>query len=196
VKTHFRRLLVVALAATFMSLAHAHPGHDGHDLTWDFRSGFLHPLTGWDHLIAMIAVGWWAAQLGGRARWVVPAAFVGLMALSAALGKAAVPMAATDQIVAASVVVLGLLLAVSARLPLTMAAAIVGAFAVFHGLAHGAEMPVSDLGSRYWLGLIAATATLHVVGLIIGVMATHASSRTTRFAGYTVALAGLLLLAG
>jgi urease accessory protein len=196
VKTHFRRLLVVALVATFTSLAQAHPGHDGHDLTWDFSSGFFHPLTGWDHLIAMIAVGWWAAQLGGRARWVVPAAFVGLMALSAALGKAAVPVAATEQIVAASVVVLGLLLTVSARLPLAIAAAIVGCFAIFHGLAHGAEMPASDLGSRYWLGLIAATATLHVVGLVIGTAATHTASRTTRFAGYTVALAGLMLLAG
>jgi hypothetical protein len=87
--TRFLALAAFALAAFALPvLAHAHPGHDGHELTWDFTSGASHPLLGWDHLIAMVAVGLWAAQLGGRSRWLLPVAFVGVMALGAAAGHA------------------------------------------------------------------------------------------------------------
>ncbi len=146
-------------------LAQAHPGHDGHELTWDFNGGFTHPLSGWDHLLAMIAVGLWAAQLGGRARWLVPVAFVGVMTLGAALGRTGVIFPGMEQGIAASVLVLGLLIAAAVRLPVTAGMALVGVFAIFHGFAHGAEMPGTAGGLFYGAGFVVATALLHAIGV-------------------------------
>ena len=131
-----RRFLTLAAALAVVPWASAHPGHDGdHDFNWDFSGGLVHPLSGLDHLLAMIAVGLWAAQLGGRARWLVPAAFVGVMALGAALGHAGMNFSGMEQAIAASVLVLGLLVARSVRLPVAAGMALVGVFALFHGLA-------------------------------------------------------------
>jgi len=149
-----RRLAPLAIAFLALPvLASAHPGHDGHELTWDFSGGFAHPLSGWDHLLVMIAVGLWAAQLGGHARWLVPAAFAGVMALGAALGEEGVTFPGIEQGIAASVLVLGLLIAAAVRLPVTAGAALVGVFAIFHGLAHGAEMPPPREASAMVRGL-------------------------------------------
>jgi urease accessory protein len=181
-----------ALAAFVLPvLAHAHPGHEGHDLTWDFTSGAVHPLSGWDHLLAMIAVGLWAAQLGGRNRWFVPTAFVSIMVLGAALGHAGLNLSGLEQGIAASILVLGLLIAGSVKLPTFASLALVGVFALFHGVAHGAEMPSSSSGLSYGFGFVVATILLHLVGLGLG-SALKNHQKAARFAGGAVAIAGAL----
>lgn len=183
--TRFLALAIFALPV----LAQAHPGHDGHDLTWDFTSGAAHPLSGWDHLLAMIAVGLWAAQLGGRSRWLVPAAFVSVMALGAVLGHAGLALPGVEQGIAASILILGLLIAAAVRLPAPAGMALVGIFALFHGVAHGAEMPATAGGLSYGAGFIVATAGLHAVGLGLG-FALQKQRTVARLAGGAVALAG------
>ncbi len=187
------RLLALA-AFTLPVLAHAHPGHEGHDLTWDFTSGAMHPLSGWDHLLAMIAVGLWAAQLGGRSRWLVPAAFVGVMTLGALLGHAGFAIAGVEQGIAASILILGLLIAGAVKLPTAASMTIVGAFAFFHGVAHGAEMPATASGLSYGIGFIVSTSFLHLVGLGLGGTLKN-QEKVARFAGGAVALAGALAFA-
>ena len=188
--TRFLTLAAFALPV----LAHAHPGHEGHELTWDFTSGALHPLSGWDHLLAMIAVGLWAAQLGGRSRWLVPAAFVGVMTLGALLGHVGFAIPGVEQGIAASILVLGLLIACAVKLPAIACMAIVGTFALFHGVAHGAEMPATASGLSYGIGFITSTAFLHIFGLGLGV-ALRNQEKVARIAGGAVAVAGALAFA-
>ena len=184
-----------ALAAFALPvLAHAHPGHEGHDLTWDFTSGASHPLSGWDHLLTMIAVGLWAAQLGGRSRWLVPASFVSVMALGSVLGQAGFHLSGMEQGIAASILVLGLLIAASVKLPATASMGFVGAFALFHGVAHGAEMPSSASGLSYGFGFLASTILLHLAGLGLG-QALRNQPKAARFAGGAVAIAGAVAFA-
>jgi urease accessory protein len=182
------RFLILA-AFALPVLAHAHPGHDGHELTWDFATGAAHPFSGWDHLLAMIAVGLWAAQLGGRCRWLVPVAFVTVMALGAAPGPAGFAVPGVEQGIAVSLLVLGLLIATAVRLPVPAGMAIVGLFALFHGAAHGSEMPATADGIGYGAGFVAATALLHVVGLGLG-FALKNHEKAVRFAGGAVAIVG------
>ncbi|MFT3905078.1 MAG: HupE/UreJ family protein [Steroidobacteraceae bacterium] len=191
-KTVLRTLLRFGALLALPAIAAAHPGHPGHE---SFAAGFAHPLSGVDHLLAMLAVGLWAAQLGGRARWAVPAAFVVLMLAGGALGRAGVWLPQADAVIAASVLVLGLLVAALVRLPTVAAMAVVGAFALFHGYAHGVEMPLSAQALPYVAGFAAATAALHAVGLGLGVLAARLQPRLLRLAGAATALAGALLLA-
>ena len=177
-------LLVAALPAA------AHPGHGP---MWGFAAGVQHPLSGIDHLLAMIAVGLWAAQLGGRSRWLVPAAFVGVMTLGAVLGHAGFAIAGIEQGIAASILVLGLLIACAVKLPTVASMAIVGAFALFHGVAHGAEMPATASGLSYGVGFVASTILLHVIGLGLG-LALKDQQKVARFAGGTVAIVGAIAL--
>lgn len=174
-------------------LAQAHPGHDGHDLTWSFGTGFGHPLSGWDHLLAMIAVGLWAFQLGGRARWLVPLAFVGTMVVGAMCGHSGLALPGIEQGIAASLFVLGLLIAFAVRLPLAAGMSVVGLFALFHGWAHGAEMPVTSSGLSYGAGFMAATVLLHLAGLGLG-FAPQKQTLVARVTGGAVAAAGVLAL--
>ncbi len=184
------------LLAAVPAIASAHPGHDGdHGFGWDFSGGFAHPLGGWDHLLAMIAVGLWAAQLGGRARWLVPAAFVSLMTLGATLGHGGLEIAGTEQGIAVSVLVLGLLVATAARLPVAAGMAIVGVFALFHGLAHGAEMPATAAGFEYGAGFVLATSLLHAAGLGLGLFASRKSTLIPQTAGVAIAFVGVAMLA-
>jgi urease accessory protein len=187
--TRFLALAAFALPV----LAHAHPGHDGHELTWDFTSGASHPFTGWDHLLAMLAIGFWAAQLGGRSRWLVPAAFIGVMAGGAVAAQAGLALPGLEAGIAASLLVLGLFIAAAVRLPAAAGMAVVGVFALFHGLAHGAEMPATAGGLGYGAGFIAATALLHATGLGLG-HACHSRLHVVRYAGGAVALAGAAAL--
>lgn len=188
--TRFLALAAFALPV----LAHAHPGHDGHELTWDFAGGASHPLLGLDHLIAMVAVGLWAAQLGGRSRWLLPVAFVGFMVLGALAGHAGQTFPGVEQAIAASILVLGLLIAATVRLPLAAGMAVVGGFALFHGVAHGAEMPATAGGLAYGLGFAVTTALLHAIGLGVG-SAIKERQQAVRIAGGAVALAGALAFA-
>lgn len=184
---------ICAAVLLFPALAQAHPGHEGGDVTWDFSAGFAHPLTGIDHILAMVAVGLWAAQLGGHARWLVPSAFVSVMILGAALGHTGAVVPGVEQGIAASVLVLGLLIAANARLPVAAGMGLVGLFALFHGFAHGAEMPASVSGLSYGVGFVFATALLHAAGVGLGLLAGHTSARVAKCAGWAIAAAGVVL---
>jgi len=175
--------------------AFAHPGHEGHDVTWDFSSGFSHPLFGADHLLAMLAVGLWAAQLGGRARWLVPAAFVTVMALGAALARSGILIPGLEQTVAASVLGFGLLIASAARFPVAGSMALVGLFAAFHGFAHGVEMPATAGALTYGAGFVFATALIHAAGVGLGLLANRTAGNATKRAGWAIAACGVVMFA-
>lgn len=195
--THKKSLFAVlaAMAAlSFSQSAFAHPGHGVHDLA----GGFAHPLSGIDHLLAMVAVGVWAAQLGGRALWMVPCAFVALMAGGGALGMNGLHLPLVESGIAVSVLVMGLMVATALKAPLTASLPLVGLFALFHGLAHGAELPVETSGLGYGAGFIAATVALLGTGLVLGTVTKRLAASQTLFrtAGAAVAFCGLLLLVG
>lgn len=147
------------------SFVHAHTGVGPVD---GFSHGFGHPWGGWDHLLAILAVGLWASQLGGRALWAVPGAFVGLMAVGGLLGMSQIVLPGMEAGILGSVCVLGVLVAAAWRLPLAASAGVVGAFAIFHGWAHGLEMPAGSSGASYALGFVLATALVHALGLAVG----------------------------
>ena len=149
-------------------------------------SGFMHPFAGLDHLLAMLAVGLWASQLGGRWRWTVPLAFVTAMSAGALSGM---NFSFVEPMVAASVLALGLLVALQVRIYLS-GAALAAAFAVFHGMAHAAELPVGAEPAGYFAGFILATALLHGAGILLGL-----ASRA-RYVGIPVALCGSWMLSG
>ena len=171
-------------------LAQAHPGHG----PADFAAGFIHPLTGWDHLLAMVAVGLWGAQLGGRSRWALPAGFVGAMTIGAAAGMAGWVPAGVEWGIMASVLILGLALASAVRVPLGAGLAVAAAAGLMHGLAHGAEMPVNSDSVRFLAGMIGATALLHAAGVTAGSVAAHRRPAWLRIAGAAIAASGVLLL--
>ncbi len=185
------RLLVPALVL-LPAAAEAHVGSHPDGLA----AGFLHPFTGLDHLLAMVAVGLWAARLGGVARYAVPAAFLALMAVGGALGLGGQPLPMVEAAVAASVAVLGLLLAFDIRLATPLAATLVGAFALFHGHAHGTELPAMAHAGGYVAGFLAATALLHGAGLALGLLRFgRYSAVALRVVGAAVSLTGIALLA-
>jgi urease accessory protein len=169
-----RFLSVAALLALGAGPAFAHPGHIE---TSSFAAGIAHPLSGLDHIAVMIAVGLWAALKGGRALWVWPAAFVGLMLVGGALGMAHVALPFVEPGILASVVALGLLVVSAVDLPVVTGAAIVGVFALFHGHAHGSEVAENIRGLEYMAGFAVATATLHLVGIAFAQMMTRANLR-------------------
>lgn len=157
-------------------------------------AGFAHPLLGFDHLLAMVAVGLWASQLGGRALWLVPASFVSVMAAGAGLGMVTT-LPAVELGIVGSLIVLGALVAFAARLPVAVGAAIVGGFALFHGHAHGAEMPEAA-SALYAVGFIAATGLLHGIGVAAGLYSRGTAAWLVRAGGAAVAATGLVLLIG
>ncbi|MFZ4860266.1 MAG: HupE/UreJ family protein [Desulfuromonadaceae bacterium] len=160
-----------------------------------FAEGLAHPFIGLDHLLAMLAVGLWAAQLGGKAKWFVPTAFVGVMASSAWLASVGLAvMAGMDPAIAGSVIILGLLVAFRVRLPVEASAGLVGLFAAFHGMAHGMEIPQTASPLVYGLGFVTATAMLHGIGLCLG-LAHGRSGSLLSWGGSMIALTGLFLLA-
>jgi urease accessory protein len=184
-----------AIAAILLpTAAWAHPGHGA---AVGFVQGFVHPVTGIDHVLAMVAVGLFAANLGGRALWAVPLAFVSVMALGGALGVAGVAVPFVEAGIAVSVIVLGLAVALRWQAPVAAAMALVGIFAIFHGHAHGAEMPVTASGLEYGLGFMLATATLHALGVGVGASFARAwSPRVTQLGGAAMAVAGVGILTG
>jgi urease accessory protein len=179
------RIRCIALAPlAFCSIASAHPGHDAGAL-----AGLAHPFLGADHLLAMIAVGLWAAQLGGRARWLLPVSFVALLALSAALAMAGIALPMVEAGVVTSVMLLGLFIGLAVKLPPALGAAMVGLFAIFHGHAHGAEMPAAVSAWQYGFGLVVSSALLHGLGLFAGLRCRAAGS-WGRATGTLIALGG------
>jgi urease accessory protein len=179
------------------TIASAHPGHDG---TPGFIHGFLHPLGGLDHILAMVAVGLFAARLGGRALWLVPASFVVTMAAAGVAGMAGFALPYVEAGIALSILVLGAAIALETTMPVAAAMGLVAVFAVFHGHAHGAEMPETMSGLAYGAGFVAATAALHALGIGLGLFIGRAGEmfgrRVLQVGGTAAALAGAALLAG
>ncbi len=193
----FRRLslsAVIFAAAAAPAFAHLNPEEHG-----SFMAGFSHPLFGMDHILVMIAVGLWAAQIsqGGSksALWIVPAAFVGMMAIGFALALSGFGLPFVEPAILASVIALGLLVAIAVRLPTAVCAAIVAVFALFHGHAHGGELGSAG-ALQFGIGFVIATAFLHVAGIALGLGIARFSPYIARILGGVTALVGLSLVFG
>jgi urease accessory protein len=191
-----RRLLRIAFVAApialYSSQVFAHPGHD---LGQTGLQGLLHPLSGVDHALAMLAVGLLAFSLGGRALWAVPLAFILMMAAGGMLGAAGVELVGVEQGIAASVLVLGVLLVVAARLPVILAVLLAGAFAVFHGAAHGAAG--GTVSASYFAGFLVATLGLHCAGIAFGAFtAVGKNDLLQRATGAALGFVGLIMIIG
>jgi len=187
--------LFVAAAATPVL---AHSGAAAHHLADAARglaAGFVHPFSGTDHVLAMTAVGLWAGLVGGRAILAWPLAFIAVMALGAALGLAGFSLPAVEATIALSVIVLGLAAALKAPLLVAAGAAVCGAFALFHGMAHGAELPAAAAAVTYGIGFMLATALLHAAG-IGAALALARPAWLPGAAGAAAAATGLALLLG
>lgn len=174
-----RRLLLVAGAVAsglfLPTLAHAHPGHGDAGLF----HGFMHPMTGTDHLLAMVLVGMIGAQIGGRAIYALPAAFIAMMVVGAGLGLSGFALPAVELGIAFSLIAFGLLLATRAGAGTAVATAVAGGFALFHGHAHGAEIPAGSGSLGYIAGFVAATAILHLAGIAISLAAGKSAQTST-----------------
>lgn len=188
--------LVLIVAGTAPAFAHLDPLEHG-----SFAAGLTHPLFGFDHILAMVAVGLWAASVGGKALWAVPAAFVGTMAVGFGAALVGMPLPFVEPVILASVIFIGIMVALALPLPAIGVGAVVAFFALFHGHAHGGEM--GEAGAfGYAGGFLVATALLHAVGVALGVglgraLATTRGAIGTRIAGGLTALGGLwLVIAG
>jgi urease accessory protein len=180
----------IALTVLLPTMAQAHPGHiEG---TGGWIAGFSHPLNGWDHILAMVAVGLWAAQLGGTAIWAMPLAFVAVMAGSAAIGAISGPLPWVEQGIILSDLILGGLVLAATRLPIRMGLLIVAILASFHGYAHGAEMPQTTSAFSYGTGFVMATALLHGTGL--GLAFLLKNPITVRLVGGAIGVSGFYML--
>jgi urease accessory protein len=173
------------------AVAFAHPGHGDNGLL----AGVAHPLTGMDHLLAMVAVGLWAAQQKGAARWALPVTFVATMLLGGVLGFEGLQLPAMESGIAASVLALGLAVALAVRPPLSLAVAATALFALFHGVAHGLELPEMSSPWAYAAGFVVATATLHAAGYALVRVLPQAAAPVVRVLGALSAVAGAWLLA-
>lgn len=193
-----KTLLLFLLATVSLTVA-ASPAlaHTGAGSVSGFSAGFGHPIGGLDHVLAMVAVGILAAQMGGKSVWLVPASFVGMMMVGGALGIGGVALPFVEAGIVGSVIVLGAVIAVGRRLPVGLAMALVGLLAVFHGHAHGTEMPATASGIEYGIGFVMATAMLHALGVGLGIGAERLADRVgpvaVRASGGAIAAAGVLL---
>lgn len=184
-------LLFVVVGVLLPSFSYAHVSIGG---SGSFMHGFAHPLSGLDHACAMLAVGLWAAQMGGRFMWVVSLAFVGLMALGSILPMLDISLPYVEQGIVLSVLLLGVLIAASIRLPLWLGSSMVGLFALWHGHAHGTGIPTLGYSMAYALGFMLATASLHIVGIVFGLgMQRLTRESAVRAAGASIALCGVYL---
>ena len=189
---HLRKALYAIALFLSPAMAFAHTGHDHAGLL----SGVAHPITGLDHLLAMLAVGLWAAQQSGAARWALPLTFVTSMLLGGLLGFAGVELPLLEAGIAGSVLAFGLLVAVAARLPMAVALGLTALFALTHGVAHGLELPALASPWGYAAGFVAATAALHAAGYLAVRHLPRAAAPLVRMAGGASAVAGAWLLAG
>jgi urease accessory protein len=189
--------LAVAISGSLLLVAEPALAHTAGSTTAGFSAGFLHPLTGFDHLLAMVCVGIWGAELGAPAIWLLPIAFPLIMAFGGALGVVGVPLPAGELLVAVSVVVLGVLVAWARRMPIAAALAVVAVFAVAHGHAHGNELPGAADPIAFTVAFVMATGLLHLAGIAIGVLARWPGGvAAIRASGLLVAVAGCYFVYG
>lgn len=185
-----------ALTAAAVALAGPAIAHTG-GVVGGLQSGFLHPILGLDHVVAMVAVGLWGGVLGRPAIWVLPVAFPLMMALAGAAAVAGVPLPFVEPGIALSGVVLGLLVLTAARPPLWLAVVVVAAFAAFHGHAHGTELPEAANPAAYALGFVVGTGLLHLLGIAVGLLWRWRGGQVAvRAVGGAIAVAGAAFLTG
>jgi urease accessory protein len=185
-------LVLAAVLSACPAFAHSGDGFSG-----GFTGGFVHPIFGPDHVIAMVAVGLWGAFLGAPAIWLLPIVFPLVMAFGGVLGILGVPLPGVEIAIALSAVVLGLMVALAARPPLWVAAVLVGVFAIFHGHAHGAELPAGANAVAFSVGFVVATGLLHLAGISFGLLARWPAGRlAVRAAGGAIAVTGVAFLNG
>ncbi|GAB6054134.1 HupE/UreJ family protein [Magnetospira thiophila] len=191
-KRSFFLAAAVLVAAATPALAHTGAGSVS-----GFSAGFGHPVGGLDHVLAMVAVGILAAQMGGKSMWFVPASFVGMMIVGGLFGMIGVPVPFVEIGIVGSVIVLGGVIAAGRQMPMGLAMALVGVMAIFHGHAHGTEMPVNASGLEYGVGFAVATTTLHAAGIGLSIavqkMAEKIAPIAVRVGGGGIAAAGALL---
>jgi urease accessory protein len=183
-------LLACGLLLALPAWAHEQAGQAA-----GFLTGMLHPVSGLDHVLAMVAVGLWGAQLGAPAIWLLPVTFPLVMAFGGFLGLMGVPLPGVEIGIALSAILLGTMVATQARPPLWLAAAVVGFFAIFHGHAHGTELPAGESGLLYSIGFVIVTGLLHATGIAIGLIHRWRKGRIAlRGAGAAVGAAGVFFL--
>lgn len=189
----FAGLLLASMSTVpAAALAHSEAGFNG-----GLASGFWHPILGWDHVVAMVAVGLWGAFLGMPAIWFLPVVFPLVMSFGAVLGVAGLPLPAVEAGIAVSAIVLGALITAAARLPMWAAGAIVAAFAIFHGYAHGTELPIAANPFGYAAGFVVATGLLHLVGIAFGMLVRWPAGKyAIRAGGALISAVGLAFLFG
>jgi urease accessory protein len=185
--------LAISLVTLYLlpALANAHPG----DVSMHFADGFLHPLTGLDHLLAMVATGLWAVHLRGRATWMIPTAFPLAMIGGAMLATVGIGLPAIEPMIAVSVITLGCVIALRARVPAAMGVTLVGSFAIFHGYAHATEA-ASGVGVPFAIGFVSATIALHLFGMALSARMLNRDARRTSIAGAVIGATGVILLLG
>ncbi|MBS1494047.1 MAG: HupE/UreJ family protein [Bacteroidetes bacterium] len=187
-KTKILLLLALLLSSTNL-FAHPLLGTQS-----GFSNGFFHPLSGLDHILAMLAVGIWAAQMGGKAKWIIPLSFVGLMSIGGVLGMNNISLPFAEIGILVSVVVLGVLILAGVRLPILVSSILVGVFALCHGHTHGTELPAAASGVMYAAGFVLTTIVLHLSGIGFGTAVNKiANEKIVKFSGAMIALAGLFL---
>ncbi|HAV77993.1 MAG TPA: urease accessory protein UreJ [Anaerolineae bacterium] len=188
--------LIALLLSSIPSVVYAHDG--GNTPFGSFLTGLVHPVLGYDHFLAMLSVGILSAQIGGRAIWTVPATFVLVMAVGGGLGLINIGLTSTEVGIAASLFILGLIIALDRKLRTPLAMLGVGFFAIFHGYAHGSEMPLTAEPIKYAFGFLTGTALIHIAGVVIGDIAKHYNSGKIilRISGGLIALVGMLIIIG
>ncbi len=193
---HHKATALVTLSMYFIAalpaLAHTGDGYGG-----GFVAGFTHPILGWDHVAAMVAVGLWGAFLGAPAIWILPVVFPLVMAFGAVAGILGIPVPAIETGIALSAVVLGLMVLFAIRPPIWVCAAIVGSFAIFHGYAHGTELPSAISAFAYTIGFVVSTGVLHLLGIAFGLLVRWPAGQVAvRGAGGLIVFAGIAFLTG
>lgn len=185
------KFLIAIFLLGASSAAFAHTGHNVSGLA----AGLTHPFSGLDHLLAMVAVGLWAAQCGGRKIWLLPATFMTLLAAGAGIAMHWQSLPLVEAGIAVSVLALGLLIALSLQLPMALSVVLTALFGLLHGYAHGLELPESAAAAEYALGFLAATAILHLGGIAAGVVTRQRYALLSRLLGGAIAVSGAYLLA-
>lgn len=187
----FREAVRIIFAALLLAISSSAAAHPFHPIDTGFGAGFAHPFFGLDHLLAMVAVGLWAAQSGDSRLWTIPLTFLAAMLAGGKWGHAGLTLPLLEPMIAASALILGLLVTLRVRLQ-SAGIALIALFALFHGLAHGAEMPSAAIPLHYAAGFTLATGLLHMLGLVAG-LRMHS---TVRWAGAPIALAGCWMMVG
>jgi urease accessory protein len=196
-RTGMQQIGMWLCAAAVALLPGAALAHTGEGVTGGFLSGFTHPIFGFDHVVAMIAVGLWGAFLGQPAIWLLPVVFPVVMAFGGLAGVLGVPLPGVEMGIALSAVALGAMVALALRPPLWIAAVLVGAFAIFHGHAHGTELPEAANPLAYGVGFVVATGLLHLSGIVLGLLARWPMGlNAVRIGGGVIACVGLFFLSG